>query len=154
MIKHAETLEEREEAMRVVLRHIQEKRPFELLDREQQRILKECQDAGYFEGVVLTEMISGRVAAEYRFNPRLTYKGLQFLYPEEPESPSKVEVSLSETERALQSDQKEKDNAENKAERNLDRRYQLIGAILVALFTLFLEHIGEIVSFIAQLLHQ
>lgn len=62
-----------------LLRAIQQQTPFEEFSFEEQRILKECYDAGYFEGVVLIEMISGRIVAEYRHEPRLTCKGLQLL---------------------------------------------------------------------------
>jgi len=74
-----ETVKQREEKMRKVLRDIQAQRPIGEFSFEEQRILKECYEAGFFEGVVLCEMISGRIVAEYRHHPRLTYKGLQFL---------------------------------------------------------------------------
>jgi len=64
-------LKQRELDMRGVLLHIQRKAPFEDLSFEERRILKECYDAGYFEGVVICEMASGRVVAEYRHEPRL-----------------------------------------------------------------------------------
>lgn len=154
MTQKIETLETREAAMREVLRYVLEKRPFENLNHEQQRILKECQDMKFFEGIVLAEMVSGRITGEYRFEPRLTYAGMQFIYAEPADKPAKVEISYSEEERELQSDQKQQEKTEDKAERKLDRRYQLLGALLVALVTLFLEHIGQIVRIIAQLFHQ
>ena len=74
-----ETLEDRKEKMRSVLRAVQAQKSFEQFTFEEQRILKECYDAGYFEGLILLEMIAGNIVAEYRHEPRLTYKGMQFL---------------------------------------------------------------------------
>ena len=75
----AETLAQRETAMCKVLLDVQRQRPFEEFNREEQRLLLECYNAGYFEGVVILEMISGRIVMEYRHQPRLTYQGLEFL---------------------------------------------------------------------------
>lgn len=74
-----ETLKDRQLKMRDVLLSLQAKKPFEDFTFEDRRILKECYDAGYFEGIVLGEAINGRIFSEYRHDPRLTYKGLQFL---------------------------------------------------------------------------
>ena len=63
----------------VINYRIQEKKPFEDLSFEERRVFKECYDSGYFEGVVPVEMINGRIVAEYRNDPRLTLKGLEFL---------------------------------------------------------------------------
>lgn len=155
-----ETLQEREESMRVVLRHIQAKRPFEEFTFEQQRILKECQDAGYFEGVTMVQMISGRIVAEYGFEPRLTYKGLQFLEAEPPtstkplpvkvsfsseamEEPLPVEMSVSESEHELQAEKECQERAERETEHKKDRRFNFAQAIVVALLTLFLTYLIE-----------
>lgn len=73
------SLERRMEDMKKVLLHIQAKKPFDDLSFEEQRIFKECYDAGYFEGVVPVEMITGKIVVEYRHEPRLTLKGLEFL---------------------------------------------------------------------------
>lgn len=75
----AETLQKRYQTMKKVLLHIQAKKSFDELSFDEKRILKECFDAGFFEGIVLLEMASGRIIAEYRHEPRLTLKGLQFL---------------------------------------------------------------------------
>lgn len=77
-----ETLQQRETAMRAVLHKIQNKIDFGAFTLEEQRIAKECYDAGFFEGIVIQEMISGRIVAEYRHEPRLTYKGIQFISSE------------------------------------------------------------------------
>lgn len=75
----AETLEERRATMRKVIQHIIDKRPYAELTFEERRIAKECVDKNYIEGVVLVEMITGRVVMEYRFEPRLTEEGVAFL---------------------------------------------------------------------------
>lgn len=74
-----ETAAGRIEAMRKVLLHIQGKKSLEELTFEERRILKECYDAKYFEGIVLSEMASGKIVWDYRFEPQLTLAGLQFL---------------------------------------------------------------------------
>lgn len=74
-----ETAADRIAVMRKVLLHIQDKKPFSELSFEERRVLKECYDAKYFEGIILDEMASGRIVAEYRFDPQLTLAGLQFL---------------------------------------------------------------------------
>lgn len=79
-----ETLAQRMESMKKVLLHIQAKKPFNSLTFEEKRILKECYDSKYFEGLVISEMISGRITVEYRHEPRLTYDGMRFLNSLDP----------------------------------------------------------------------
>lgn len=74
-----ETLSQREEAMRKVLLDIQNQRPPEEFSWEEKRLLLECYAAGYFEGVMMEEMITGRITMEYRHQPRITHKGLEFI---------------------------------------------------------------------------
>lgn len=74
-----ETLSQRQHDMCRVLRHIQARKPFDDLSYEDRRILLECYEAHYFDGIVILQMISGNVVAEYQQEPRLTYAGLQFL---------------------------------------------------------------------------
>lgn len=132
-----ETLQQREAAMRVVLRKIEEKKDFNSFSREEMRLAKECQDSGLFEGAVLEEMSSGRVVAECRHDTRLTLKGIQFLQAEEEQS---------------------REAAKNEAERKQERKYQilltLVSGLGGSLLTLFLEHISEIIVFISQLLRK
>lgn len=89
--------------MRSVLRAVQAQKTFEKFTFEEQRILKECYDAGYFEGLVVLEMIAGNIVAEYRHEPRLTYKGMQFLYEqsEQDERNEPNEADLTERERDI-----------------------------------------------------
>ena len=107
-----ETLQQRESAMQMVLRKIETKTDFKNFSSKEMQIAKECYDAGFFEGVVMQKMISGRIVAEYCHEPRLTHKGLQFLYPPEPEEPTKVEVSMSDAEHELQAEKERNDRAE------------------------------------------
>jgi F0F1-type ATP synthase assembly protein I len=102
-----ETLFRREESMRNVLRKLQANTPFENLSFEERRTAKECFDLGFFEGLFLEEMASGRIIAEYQFGARITYKGMQFLEPE----PAKVEVSMSAEEHALAEEAKRQERA-------------------------------------------
>lgn len=88
-----ETLDQREETMRKVLLHVQAQQPFDKLSFEERRILKECYDKKYFEGLVIDEMISGRIVAEYRHEPRLTLEGLKFLNGENKKSAENSEKS-------------------------------------------------------------
>lgn len=74
-----ETLEQRENAMRDVLRKIESKTDFKEFSDNEKKLAKECYDAKLFEGVVLEQMVSGRIIAEYRHEPRLTLKGVQFI---------------------------------------------------------------------------
>lgn len=74
-----ETLEQRQATMCRMIQHILDKKPFTDLTLEEQRIAKECVDNKYIEGVVLLEMISGRVVMECQFDPRLTEAGVAFL---------------------------------------------------------------------------
>lgn len=150
-----ETLEQREESMRKILRDIQNKRSFETFSFEEQRILKECYDAGCFEGVVMGEAASGRVFGEYQHEPRLTYKGLQFLSAgESPKSPGIPEIA---SELKSMNDDMRQQHSEEKTEKKIDRRFQLIYAVFSAtagsLVTLFVEHFDGIVSLIKGLFH-
>ena len=150
-----ETLEQREEAMRKILRDIQCKRPFDTFSFEEQRILKECYESGYFEGVVMVEMVSGRIVGEYRHEPRLTYKGLQFLSAgESPKSPGIPEIA---TELKNMTEDMRQQHSEEKTEKTIDRRFQLIysvfSAAVGAILTLFVEHFDGILSFIKGIFH-
>ena len=149
-----ETIQQRETAMRDVLKKIQNEIDLQTFTFEEQRIAKECFDAGFFEGVVMLEMISGRIVAEYRHKPRLTHNGMQFLYAGSQPDLTKVEVSFSESEHELQENKQHNDRTEEEANRKKDRKAQFIGAIIIALLTLFLEHIGQILSIIIKFLHQ
>ncbi len=150
-----ETLEQREEAMRKILRDIQKERPFEDFSFEEQRLLKECYDAGYFEGIAILEMISGRIVGEYRHQPRLTYKGMQFLAGGgSPQSPDLQEIAL---ELKSMNDDMRQQHSEEKTEKEIDRRFQLIYTVVSAaigsLVTLFVEHFDGILSFIKGIFH-
>ena len=54
-----ETLEQRENAMRDVLRKIESKTDFKEFSDNEKKLAKECYDAKLFEGVVLEQMVSG-----------------------------------------------------------------------------------------------
>ncbi len=150
-----ETIEQREEAMRKILRDIQNKRPIDTFSFEEQRILKECFDAGYFEGVVMGEAASGRVFGEYRHEPRLTYEGLQFL--DVGGSPKSPDLQKIASELKSMNDDMRQQHSEEKTEKKIDRRLQLIYAVFSAavgsLVTLFVEHFDEVVSLIKGLFH-
>lgn len=150
-----ETLSQREEAMRKILRDIQDKRPFDNFSFEERRILKECYDAGYFEGVVMEEMGSGRIVGEYRHEPRITHKGLQFLSAGEiPKDPGLPEIA---SELKCMNEDMRQQHSEEKTEKKIDRRFQLIysvlGAVAGSLVTLFVEHFDGIISLITGLFH-
>lgn len=151
----AETIQQREESMRRVLRYIQEQKPFEDLSFVDQRILKECYDLGYFEGIVLLEMISGNIVAEYRHDPRLTYKGLQFLDLNKTSPVSGLGEIASELK--SMNENVSQNHAEKKAEKEKDRRFQLlntlVGAAAGAALTLLIEHFDHVVRFVWNLFH-
>ena len=153
-----ETLQQREDAMRAILHKIQNKIDFETFTFEEQRIAKECYDAGFFEGIVMLEMVSGRIVAEYRHEPRITHKGMGFLYPATPEEIAKVEVSMSDVEHELQAEKERNDRAAEEADRKKDHRFQILTALLSglagSLLTLLVEHLSQIMSFMTKLLHQ
>ena len=153
-----ETLQQRENTMRAVLHKIQNEVDFKDFSFDEQRIAKECIDEDFIEGIVTAVMASGRVTAEYRFKPRLTYKGMQFLYPPEPEESTKVEVSLSDMEHQRQAEKERNDRAEKETDRITEHKFQLfsaiVGAVTGLLLTLFVEHFSQIMSFIAKLLNQ
>lgn len=77
----------REAAMRDVLRQLTDKSSLCDLSQDDMRLAKDCYAAGYIEGIVFLEMISGRIVAEYRHEPRLTREGLAFL-AEDTEDPA------------------------------------------------------------------
>lgn len=95
-----ETVSQRKETMRNILRRIQAHESLDDLSFEEKRILKECYDAEYFEGLVIQEMISGRITTEYRHEPRLTLAGLQFLEPEPEPEPEPVPEPVPKSEKA------------------------------------------------------
>lgn len=72
-------LREYENKMRFVMNYAIEKHDISDLSNDDRRILKHCFDDGYIEGLAMLEMISGRIVAEYRFDPTLTLKGHQFM---------------------------------------------------------------------------
>lgn len=171
-----ETLAQREESMRKVLRQLQNQTPFERFSFEEQRIAKECFDLGLFEGMYLQEMMSGRIIAEYQFDARITLKGMQFLEPE----PAKVEVSMSDKEHEIaeetrrqerdiaaeQQRQKESQETVRLQERredqaNEERRYKnqnevtLLAALISGtsglLLGMLIEHFGKVIDIILSL---
>lgn len=126
--------------MRDILRKIEEKTDFKEFSFEEMRIAKECYDAKLFEGVALKEMVSGRIIAEYRHESRLTLEGVRFLQAEE--------------DLKAQKEAQRNEKANEESERKKDRKTQLLSAIAGAVITLFCEHIGQILCFIAKLLNQ
>lgn len=138
-----ETLEQREHAMKEILRKIEAKTDFKEFSFEEMRLAKECYDAKLFEGVVLEQMASGRIIAEYRHEPRLTLKGVQFIQAEE--------------DRKLQAKKMAEEQASQEAERKKDRKYQIITALISGLFvfllTLLFQHISQILRFLGQILN-
>lgn len=78
-VSNVETAADRIAAMQKVLLHIQNNGPLNELTFEEKRILKECYDAKYFTGAIVSEMASGKIVVDYRFAPKLTLAGLQFL---------------------------------------------------------------------------
>lgn len=153
-----ETLQQREAAMRAVLHKIQNKTDFSTFTFEEMRIAKECQDAAFFEGIVLIEMINGHIVAEYRHEPRITYKGMEFLYPVHQPEVAKVEISLSDTEHKLQAEKDSNKRTEEETERKNERKFQILTALLSglggSLLTLFVEHFHEIVQVFLLLFNQ
>lgn len=153
-----ETLQQREAAMRAVLHKIQNKIDFNTFTFEEMRIAKECQDAAFFEGIVLVEMISGHIVAEYRHEPRLTHKGIQFLDSTPQPEVAKVEISLSDAEHKLQAEKDSNKRTEKETERKKDRKFQILTALLSglvgSLLTLFVEHFQEIVHVLLLFFNQ
>lgn len=130
--------------MRNVLRKIDAKTDFKEFSENEMHLAKDCYDAKLFEGVVLEQMASGRIIAEYRHEPRLTLKGVQFIQAEE--------------DRKLQAKKLEEERAKDEAERKKNRKYQLITALISglggSLLTLFFQNISQIFRFLSQLLNQ
>lgn len=93
-----ETLSQRQSDMCRVLRHIQAGKPFGELSHEDRRTLLECYEAHYFEGIVVLQMISGNIVAEYQQEPRLTYAGLQFLEEHETSAPTGEDAAADDYE--------------------------------------------------------
>ena len=92
--------------MREVLRRLEAGEDLNKFSPHDKRILKDCFDAGYFEGTVPIEMISERIVFENRFTPRLTYAGLQFLESVESSAENLKESSADDDQ---QTNQKFKD---------------------------------------------
>ena len=114
------------------------------------KIVKECVDAGYLENVRTMKDLSGDVyfaAAQ----PFVTKAGLAFLFPENDQDAT-GEAIVSELTR-MNGDVRQ-NHAEEKSEKEKDRRFQLLntlfGALLGAVFTLLVEHFGEIIKFFQQ----
>lgn len=132
-----ETLEQREAAMRDVLKKIEAKTDFNEFSDNEKKLAKECYDAKMFEGVVLEQMISGRITAEYRHDPRLTLKGIQFL---------SIEEELC------------KKAAQEKTERKQERKYQFLltvcSGLAVFLIPLFIKQIGKIINIVFALIQK
>lgn len=147
-----ESREQYEAEMRNAIRWIMDGKPLNDLNNEQRHMLKECYDKRYIDGLVFEEMISGRIICEIQHEPRLTYDGVQFMYPQTPEVNSKVEVSLSDAEHKLQAEKERHDHAEAAATRKSDRKFNLfttlLGALAGSLLTLLVEHFTEAVNFV------
>ena len=73
-----ETLEQ-QNAVRRVIQHILDEKPFADLTDEEKRLAKECVDKKYIDGFELLEMATGRIVMECRCKPFLTEAGAAFL---------------------------------------------------------------------------
>lgn len=71
---------ELEKEMRAALRHIAETGELPPLNDPVRVALKECQDAGYIEGLRVDVMASGRIKIETAY-PRVKHPGMKFAYP-------------------------------------------------------------------------
>lgn len=69
-----------EEHMRYALRYIATTGDLPPLDDKTKFALKECQDAGYIEGLLVNVMSTGRIVIEHSC-PRVKLAGLRFAYP-------------------------------------------------------------------------
>ena len=139
-----ETLEQRENAMRDVLRKIESKTDFKEVSDNEKKLAKECYDAKLFEGVVLEQMVSGRIIAEYRHEPRLTLKGVQFIQAKKNQK--------------LQAKKLAEEHANEETERKKDRKYQLLAAVFsgiaASLLALFIQYFDEIISVVFALIQK
>lgn len=132
-----ETLEQRENAMREILRKIEAKTDFKEFSDNEKKLAKECYDAKMFESVVLEQMISGRITAEYRHEPRLTLKGIQFLNAEE---------------------EKRRKASKEKTERKQERKYQFLltifSGLAVFLIPFFVKYFSKIINIVFALIQK
>lgn len=83
-IMKSENIEEYENEMRWVFRYVLNNDDLNNLDNDERRLLKECVDAGYIEGIELSEAASGLIVGQIKYDPVLTRAGVNFLSREEP----------------------------------------------------------------------
>lgn len=70
---------EYEEEMRWVMRYVLDNGNLNSLDGEERRLLKDCVDAGYIDGIEMAEVASGDVVGQIKYSPILTRAGIKFL---------------------------------------------------------------------------
>lgn len=93
---------------------------------------------------MLEQMVSGRIIAEYRHEPRLTLKGVQFIQAKKNQK--------------LQAKKLAEEHANEETERKKDRKYQLLAAVFsgiaASLLALFIQYFDEIISVVFALIQK
>ena len=143
----------RDAIIREILLYVCEHRdlPEDSHGQDKAKIVKECADTGYLEGIKAIKTLDGYVHFAAT-QPFVTQKGLAFLYPETSQR-SDIDPVVSELKRM--NDDMRQDHAEEQSEKKKDRCFQLLntlfGALLGAAFTLLVEHWGEIWAYFVRL---
>lgn len=136
----------RDTIIREILLYVCEHRdlPEDSHKQDKAKIVKECVDTGYLEGIKAIKTLDGYVHFAAT-QPFVTQKGLAFLYPETSQR-SDIDPVVSELKRM--NDDMRQDHAEEQSEKKKERCFQLLntlfGALLGTLFTLLVEHWEEI----------
>ncbi len=143
----------RDAIIREILLYVCEHRdlPEDSHGQDKAKIVKECADTGYLEGIKAIKTLDGCVHFAAT-QPFVTQKGLAFLYPESSQR-NDIDPVVSELKRM--NDDMRQDHAEEQSEKKKDRCFQLLntlfGALLGAAFTLLVEHWGEIWAYFVRL---
>lgn len=86
-----------ENEMRWVMRYVLDGGDIGKLDNDEKRLLKECVDAKYLDGVELAVMASGRIIMEIRHEAKITRAGAEFLASEEKALEEEVRQNTDDT---------------------------------------------------------
>lgn len=131
----------------MILQHVYEKKelPPNAYDPDMAEIVKECVDSGYIENIRIVTTLDGRVHFSAT-RPFVTKSGLDFL--DEAEPGGQTDRIAEELKRM--NDDMRQNHAEEKSEKEKDRRFQLfntfVGALIGSIFTLLIEHWNEITA--------
>lgn len=143
----------RDAIIREILLYVCEHRdlPKDCHNQDKAKIVKECADTGYLEGIKTIKTMDGCIHFTVT-QPFVTQKGLTFLYPESAQR-SDIDPVVLELKRM--NDDMRQDHAEEQSEKKKDRRFQLLntlfGALIGAFFTLLIEHLDRVLAFFSRL---